>query len=169
MTVDDKGRVAIPARFLSVWRKEYSGDGSFVGYGLSPDNTIKLMPRPVYDAYIAKIDKLDDDIEDERRLKHYQLMFTGETEWDKQGRLKLGEELWGECGIESDVVISGSGDFLQIYDEKIWRESCKATRPRMSQATSDAARRKDGTLRPVVQYVIQANGDAPVIGGPVQV
>jgi len=162
MTVDDKNRVGIPAKFMAIWRDRFPNQDKKVGIGLTPEHTIKLMPQPVYAKYLEQLNRLDESIEDERILKHYMLMFSEEAELDNQNRLKFGDHYRDECAIVRAVMICGAGEYLLVFDELQWREYCRVNRPRLSAAAGSAARREEH--RPLLAHATDAAGEASTVG-----
>ena len=77
---------------------------------------------------------------------------------DKQNRIKLNPFMMKECSIDRDVVIMGSIQYMQIFDQKVWREYYRRGLPQLGAAASRVAKRDEP--KPSVQYVINA-GEAP--------
>lgn len=156
MTVDDKGRVGIPAKFMSVWREHYPEHAGRVGIGITAERSVRIMPMPVYEKYLDFLGGLDEHLSDEGVLKTYMLAFADDAELDKQNRIKLSESLLEECCISRAVVITGFGDYLKIFDEAQWREYCNANRAMVGQAQTNKVQRERAVPQqpaPVFQMV----------------
>jgi len=163
MTVDSKGRVGIPARFMAVLRALAPDDADAVGVTITPDYSLKIMPIPVFDEEIARLSQLNDQVEEERVILNLMASFAERVPLDKQNRLKLNPLIMDFCSIGREVVITGSIKYLQIWDEAAWRSSSKERLARLGAASALVARK--GEAKTPVQYVINADGaEHPPVG-----
>ncbi|MCQ2471475.1 MAG: hypothetical protein MJ147_05495 [Clostridia bacterium] len=113
-TLDEKGRLAIPARLRSQLEKAQSKDEVvYVHYSLAY-NSIRIYP---YDGWIEFVQPKIDAIEDHdkrvlmmRTLYH----FTEEQRMDAQGRILVNKKLAAKLGIEKGVSIIGEGRGIEI-------------------------------------------------------
>jgi len=143
MTVDDKGRVGIPARFMTVLRAMFPDQCGEVGLTITPDYSIKVMPLPVFDEFMAGLDQLNDQIEEERLVLTLSTSFADKAELDKQNRIKLSPLLMEKCQIGRQVVVVGSRQYMQIFDENVWREYSDRALAMMGTASSKVARKEE--------------------------
>ncbi|MCQ2479799.1 MAG: hypothetical protein MJ120_04080 [Clostridia bacterium] len=112
--LDEKGRLAIPARLRSQLEKAQSKDEVvYVHYSLAY-NSIRIYP---YDGWIEFVQPKIDAIEDHdkrvlmmRTLYH----FTEEQRMDAQGRILVNKKLAAKLGIEKGVSIIGEGRGIEI-------------------------------------------------------
>ncbi|MFN0154752.1 MAG: division/cell wall cluster transcriptional repressor MraZ [Gaiella sp.] len=119
-TIDDKGRVTLPARF----RDAYAG-GVVLSKGF--DKCIDVFPRGTWDSSVrSRLAGLDSFSPEARELRRF--VFTGATEYepDKQCRVLLPPTLVAHAGIEREVVIAGVDDRLEIWDRRAWVEHLTA-------------------------------------------
>jgi MraZ protein len=158
MTVDNKGRVGIPARFMSVLRTICPDQADAVGVMITPDKSIKLMPVPFFEKEIERLSQLNDQVDEERMMLNLLASLAERAPLDKQNRIKLNPFMMKECAIDRDVVIMGSIQYMQIFDQKVWREYYKSGLPQLGAAASRVAKKDEP--RPAVQYVINA-GEPP--------
>lgn len=167
MTVDDKGRVGIPARHMAVLRALCPDRCAEVGIHLDPDGAIKVLPMPAFDKFMDGLDQLNDQIEEERLLLTMYSSFADTLELDKQNRIRLSASILDECKIArpGQVMITGSRDHLRIFDMAAWREYCDKGKAQMNSASSKFAK-KDEAKPAITQYVINAPGEAPAAGAP---
>lgn len=163
MTVDEKGRVGIPARFMSVLRALFPDECTKVGITITPDLSIKVMPLPVYQQFMDSLDQYNDQIEEERLILNLWTSFAEEADLDKQNRIKLSQMITEKCQIGRQVVVVGSRQYMQIFDEKIWREYSDRALAKMGSAASMVARKDEA--KPAVQHVTSV-GEAPAAGAP---
>lgn len=112
--VDDKGRLMLPAKF-----REDLGTGEYVlTRGL--DNCLFLFPISEWKEFEEKIKKLSLTKKDARAFVRF--LFSGATNdiIDKQGRIKLNDNLKQYAGIEKEVVVTGAFNRVEIWSKENW-------------------------------------------------
>jgi MraZ protein len=113
-TIDDKGRLTIPARF----RDELT-EGMFVTRGL--DGCLFVYPPDSWEVLAEKVATLPLTQRDARYFSR--LIFSGsECKLDKQGRILLSSSLRKHAGIENEVVVIGVNSRLEIWSKERWQE-----------------------------------------------
>ncbi|MFA5029297.1 MAG: division/cell wall cluster transcriptional repressor MraZ [Patescibacteria group bacterium] len=110
--LDNKGRVAVPAKFRQELKK------AVVTKGL--DDCLFLYPKNEWDKIATKVANLPMDKPENRAFARSLLAGASETEFDKQGRIILPEYLREFAGINKNVIIVGLYNRLEIWDEKKW-------------------------------------------------
>ncbi|MHB1004027.1 MAG: division/cell wall cluster transcriptional repressor MraZ [Chloroflexota bacterium] len=115
-SVDDKGRLAIPAKF-----RERFADGVVVTRGL--DHCLFVYTANDWATLADKIAGLPLTQADARAFSR--LMFSGATDaqLDKQGRVIVPSYLRDYARIQSDVVIIGVNTRLEIWDRDSWAQT----------------------------------------------
>jgi division/cell wall cluster transcriptional repressor MraZ len=154
MRVDQKGRVGIPARFMTVLRAISPDASDSVGLMISPDHSIKIMPMPCFIEEVERWNRLDDQVASERMIKN---LATGSTELvqlDKQNRVKLNPLMMEICDIRQQVVIVGSMHYMQLFDQYAWKAMFKAGLSQMGQAMETAAEKDKPKPQPVIKQFI---------------
>ena len=155
MTIDAKGRVAFPARFLAVLRQICPDQADAVGLVVSPDRSIKIMPLPAFEEALEAWRNLDDQVPEERMVLNMSTSLADVVQLDTQNRIKLNPEMMGFCEIDRQVVFTGNLQYMQLYDANVWREKVQENLKDLSDAAGKVARSKKEPQRPV-QYVIDA-------------
>ncbi len=114
-TVDEKGRIAIPAKFRSRF-----ADGVVITRGL--DGCLFVYTAPEWAALADKIGKLPLAKSDARSFQR--MMFSGATDGqlDGQGRIVLPTFLRTYAGIGQDAVIIGVNNRLELWARERWHE-----------------------------------------------
>ncbi|MBI2055648.1 MAG: division/cell wall cluster transcriptional repressor MraZ [Candidatus Sungbacteria bacterium] len=112
-SVDDKGRIAIPAKF----RKDLSG-GVVITRGL--DACLYLYPLEEWTKLADKLSKLSITQADSRAFSRLMLAGASHAEIDNQGRILVPEYLRKYAGMTSKAVIVGIYNRAEIWDEKRW-------------------------------------------------
>jgi MraZ protein len=112
-TLDDKGRLTIPAKF----RDELAG-GLVITRGI--DRCLSVFPRPVWDDLAERIAQLPLT---QRNARNFgRLMFSGAADFipDRQGRVLIPPGLREYAGFDSEAVIIGLYDRLEIWNPESW-------------------------------------------------
>lgn len=113
-TVDDKGRLIVPARF-----RPGLAEGLFVTRGL--DGCLFVFPPGTWRALSEKVADLS-LVQASARLFSRMIYSGTECKLDKQGRILLPSPLRAHADIESEVVITGVDSRLEIWSKKRWQE-----------------------------------------------
>lgn len=114
-TIDDKGRVTIPARF----RAELAG-GLVVTRGF--DRNLMIYPITEWQEMAERVAARP--VSDESVRAFRRRIFAGATdlEPDRQGRIVLPQYLREFAGIDGEVVVAGMYDYIELWDAEAWRE-----------------------------------------------
>lgn len=112
-TLDDKGRMAIPARF-----REKLGERCIITRGL--DRCLFVYPEAEWHNLEEKVKSLPLTKGDARSFTRFLFSGASECELDKQGRVIVPQNLREYAGIEKDVVIIGVNTRVEIWAQKEW-------------------------------------------------
>lgn len=127
--LDDKGRVAIPAKFRAELKK-----GAVVTKGL--DNCLFLYSKKAWEELVSsKLSQLSFNKANQRAFARFMLSGASEVECDAQGRVVLPDYLRQFAGLRKQTVIAGLFDRLEIWDKNRW----EAYRTANDQASSSIA------------------------------
>jgi MraZ protein len=112
-SLDDKGRVAIPARFRSEL-----GERMVVTRGL--DKCLWVYPWETWRAISDRFTQLPITRARNRNFQRY--FFAGAVECtpDAQGRILLTPALRSYAGLTREVVVAGVSDHVEIWDRAGW-------------------------------------------------
>lgn len=113
--IDDKGRLAVPAKF----RGELAS-GAVITRGL--DGCLFVYTTAEWKKLTERLTTLSLTAANARAFNRRILAGAMEAELDKQGRVILPSYLRQEAGIAATVVVAGLMDRLEIWDESKWRE-----------------------------------------------
>ena len=113
--VDEKGRLAVPARF----RVQLEG-GCVVAWWL--DACLAIFPMPAWEVIAAKVASLPVTDPTSRLLQRRLFALAFETELDKQGRVLIPQKLREAAGLEGEAVIVGGRDHAEIWAPAKWDE-----------------------------------------------
>ncbi len=118
-TVDQKGRLAIPAKF-----REELADGAVVTRGL--DKCLVIYPRLEWEGLAEKVSRLPQTQPNVRTLSR--LLFSGAVDLslDSQGRTILPQYLREYAGITANVAVIGLYQRVEVWGLDEWN-AVKAT------------------------------------------
>ncbi|MBI2485247.1 division/cell wall cluster transcriptional repressor MraZ [Candidatus Uhrbacteria bacterium] len=111
--LDEKGRVAIPARFRDALKR-----GAVVTRGL--DTSLFLFPKEEWDKLAKRLASLPLGRATSRALSRLMLAGAMEVDVDKQGRVGLPDYLRHYSGIRKEIVFAGVFDRIELWDPARW-------------------------------------------------
>lgn len=111
--LDQKGRMAIPAKFRNQLKK-----GAVVTKGL--DNCLFLYPKEKWQEMAQKFADLPISQSKARAFARHMLAGATEVEFDNQGRITIPEYLRKFTGLKKKAIVAGLYDRLEIWDEEKW-------------------------------------------------
>jgi len=114
-TIDEKNRLAIPAKFRAVLSK-----GAVVTKGL--DNCLFLYTKTDWQELAEKLAKLPISQSNTRAFSRLMLAGAMDVSLDKQGRVVLPDYLKQFALLNKKVVITGLMNRLEIWDETVWEK-----------------------------------------------
>lgn len=112
--LDDKGRLAIPAKFRFELKK-----GAVVTRGL--DNCLFLYTKKEWEKLAEKLATLPISQANSRAFARLMLAGAMDVEIDKQGRAILPEYLRIFAGLKKNVVVAGLYSRIEIWDTDKWQ------------------------------------------------
>ncbi len=112
-TVDAKGRLIVPSKF-----REQLGDEFVVTKGL--DGCLFAFENSEWKSLEEKLDALPLTNSNARKFARFFLAGATTCEVDKQGRILLPAVLREFAGIEKDVVLTGIGNRIEIWNKEAW-------------------------------------------------
>lgn len=113
--LDDKGRLAIPAKFRVALKK-----GAVVTRGL--DNCLFLFTKAEWQKLAERLSALPMSQSNSRAFARLMLAGAMDVEVDKQGRMVLPEYLRTFAGLKKSAIIAGLYSRLEIWDENKWKQ-----------------------------------------------
>jgi MraZ protein len=111
--LDDKGRLAIPAKFRAILKK-----GGVVTKGL--DGCLFLYTADQWKIVAQKMSALPISQAKARAFSRHFLAGAMDLEFDNQGRVTLPTYLRDFASLKKSVIVSGLYDHLEIWDKDTW-------------------------------------------------
>lgn len=112
-TVDDKGRIAVPAKF-----RVQLGAGAVVSRWL--DTCLAIHTQAGWDDLAAKVAALPITDPASRRFQRFVFAGAAEVELDRQGRILLPAYLRDQMELGNEAVVVGSRDHAEIWVPATW-------------------------------------------------
>jgi MraZ protein len=113
--IDEKGRLAVPARM----RPQLEG-GCVVARWI--DTCLAIFPTEAWEGIAAKVGSLPFTDPNGRLLQRRLFAGAIETELDKQGRVLIPENLRRLAGLADEAVVVGGRDHAEIWAPAHWDE-----------------------------------------------
>lgn len=113
--IDDKGRLAMPAKFRAMLK-----GGAVATKGL--DNCLFVYPKNKWEEIAKKLASLPFNQLKARSLSRLMLAGAMAIDFDNQGRINLPEYLRRFASLKKKAVVAGLYDRLEIWDEAAWNK-----------------------------------------------
>jgi MraZ protein len=117
LSLDNKGRLAIPARYRDMLTRHCNGQ---MVVTVDPDHCLLLYPLPDWEEIERKLVKLPSFNKQARRLQRLFIGHASECELDGAGRILLPPPLREFAGLEKDAVLIGQGNKFEIWSDAAW-------------------------------------------------
>ncbi|MBN2587218.1 MAG: division/cell wall cluster transcriptional repressor MraZ [Candidatus Fermentibacteraceae bacterium] len=108
-TLDDKGRVSVPAQF----RRQLPKEGLFIGKGM--EGSLILYPPEKWEKVRDGLASLSRNIRRNRDIIREFSQFIRPVSIDGQGRISIPADLIEMSGIDHEVVFLGMLDSIEIW------------------------------------------------------
>ena len=120
VSLDSKGRLAIPSRFRE--RLMEIAGGRLVQTLNPRDRSLLLYPLPEWDLIEEKLAELSDFDRQSRRTKQMMRGYATDCQLDTHGRILVPAELRGYAQLDKQVIILGQGNKFEIWNRGSWEE-----------------------------------------------
>lgn len=118
LSIDDKGRMAIPARYRQRLQDLCAGQ-LIMTINLEQERYLPIYPLPAWE----KVEQELDNIPDARRARHLKRLLIGhaeESEMDAQGRILVPMSLRETAGLVKKVILIGQRNKFELWNEQTW-------------------------------------------------
>lgn len=115
--LDNKGRVIIPAKFREIFRERYV-EKFYITRGL--DQCLFVFTEEVWNAQEKKFRDMPFTKAEARKFNRLYFSGASDVVCDKQGRILIPEYLKSYAAIDSQVMIVGVSDRIEIWAKDKW-------------------------------------------------
>ena len=124
-TIDDKGRIIIPAKFRTELGTEF-----IITRGI--ENCLFVYSIENWNKITDKLNSLPFTKKDARNFIRFFMSGATNVELDKQGRVNVTTPLIQYAELNKECVIIGTGDRLEIWSQESWNDFFNSTKDSMS-------------------------------------
>ena len=117
-SVDDKGRVIIPAKLRDT--AQAAGEGPGFVMRLGEDGCVTLYTPQQWRQLESQINKAPQNAKSARRHRRFVFSQADTAECDSQGRLRIPPRLLQAAGITKEVVVVGVSDQIELWEKGRW-------------------------------------------------
>ena len=117
LSVDTKGRMAIPARYRDALVER--GDGKLV-LTANLDKNLMLFALPDWEAVEQRVMALPTMNKDSRRMQRLLVGYATEMELDTANRILIPQMLRDYAAIQKKAIFLGQGSRFEVWDEGVW-------------------------------------------------
>ena len=136
-TLDDKGRLTLPAKFRDSFSR-----GVVLTRGM--DGCLYAYPRERWQLLVeSRLATLDPLSRDDRMIQRHFFASAAEAMPDRQGRIMIPASLAAHAKLEREVVVAGVYDHLEIWDREAWRAQVKEIEGRAEDVAERLAAKRD--------------------------
>lgn len=117
LSLDAKGRLAIPARYRSELVSFCEGRLIVTA---DPSRCLLIYPQPAWEPIEQKLNNLSSFDPRTRSLQRLLVGNASDVEMDAAGRILVSPPLRQFAGLSKDVVLVGQGTKFELWDEGQW-------------------------------------------------
>jgi len=113
-TIDEKGRITIPAKF-----REGLGETLFITQGF--DGNLQVFPAELFKVMADQVRSISYLDVNSRLLRRILFSNAEQTKFDSAGRILLPAFLREMAKLNDNAIIVGSGEYFEIWSPKNWQ------------------------------------------------
>jgi len=118
LTLDAKGRMAMPARYRDQLLERAGGNLVITIH--TDDQCLWVYPQPEWEEIETKIAALPAFNPAATKLRRLLVGYATDTEMDSAGRILLAPALRQYAGLDRKLVLVGQGKKFELWDEDRW-------------------------------------------------
>ena len=119
VTLDAKGRLAIPTRYRD--RIISRSNGELV-VTVDRDYCLLIYPYPDWEEIERKLIRLPTMNKQARRLQRLMVGYATEMELDSNGRILISKELREFANLDRQAILLGQGKKFELWNDKSWSD-----------------------------------------------
>ena len=113
-SIDDKGRMTIPARY----REVLAAEGAFMTRGF--DHNLMVITTSTFENMYKRVNEMNLTDQNARLLNRLIFSSAERVEIDKAGRILIPQFLRQAIGRNGPVMIVGTGEYFEIWSQDQW-------------------------------------------------
>src|SRR4030067_2118523 len=114
-SIDDKGRLMVPARF-----RELLEGGAYLTQGF--DHCLMVMTEPYFNQVYERLNALNLTELPARQLRRQMLSNAYPVEIDKIGRILIPQNLRPFITMCGEVILAGQGEYFTVWAPSDWQQ-----------------------------------------------
>lgn len=114
-SLDEKGRLTIPARF-----RDLLDGGALITQGF--DRCLMVLTMTYFNEVNQRLDAMNLADPKVRLLRRQILAAAYSVEADKLGRILVPQNLRAFIDLKSEAVVAGQGEYFEIWTPELWNE-----------------------------------------------
>lgn len=114
-TLDEKGRLMIPARY-----RELLAAGAFITQGF--DRCLMVMTDVHFREVYERINAMNMADRNARLLRRHILSNAYAVEIDRVGRILVPQNLRQAIGLNGEAIVAGQGEYFEVWTPADWNE-----------------------------------------------
>ena len=118
LTLDTKGRIAIPARYRAQL-SELCGGRLVISYN-PLDNCLPIYPFDEWLECEKKMEAVEDESVQFRKFQRMLYSYTTDVDMDSSGRILIPQASRDKVGLQKNVVLIGHGKKFEPWSEDNW-------------------------------------------------
>jgi len=120
LTLDEKGRLALPTRYCDSLFAD--ANGAMVCTIHIKDPCLLLYPLPEWEDVAEQLQRLSNQNAQELRFKRLLIGHASDCDMDKSGRILLPATLRSHANLSKNIRLVGQLNKFEIWDEDIWNK-----------------------------------------------
>jgi MraZ protein len=129
-TLDVKGRVILPSKF----RRHFEEGGFVTEYR---DGCLALWPPEAFEHQMEEVQQRARTGRADRNMARYWASVTQELNVDRQGRLAVPSRMREFAALESEVLVVGVVDRVELWNPARWQEKVGPEQQRLTEGADD--------------------------------
>jgi len=117
LSLDVKGRIAIPAKYRGELVEQCSGR---LVVPADPSRCLLIYPQPAWEPIEQKLSALPSFNSKTRKLQRLLIGSASDVEMDNAGRILIAPPLRSFASLSKEVVLVGQGEKFELWDEQQW-------------------------------------------------
>jgi len=130
--LDEKGRTSLPKEFREALQ-DVDGGAWITAY----PQCLAILPAPAFSTLRDRLTGEGSDVDSIQHLQRLILGMAAPCSFDKQGRILIPPKLRSWAHLQRDIVFTGLGEKIEIWDRTRHEEELEQTRANYATYTQD--------------------------------